>query len=351
MVVFYELTQACDLACRHCRASAQPCRNPNELNTQQATALVNQLASFPNPPLLVLTGGDPLKRDDIFDIIKAARNANLHVALTPSATPLATEDAIASLADAGLHRLAVSLDAADAQTHDNFRRVPGSFAKTLQIIADARALGLPVQVNTTITRHNVHQVDAIAELLAPLDIVLWSVFFLVPTGRGQADQRIAPLEYERVFTKLHYHAAHQPYAIKTTEAPHFRRFTLQQAKRYKTPPSSRIPMAGTNDGRGVMFISHTGELYPSGFLPIAAGKFPLDNVVKVYQQSTLFKALRNADGFKGKCGVCEYKEICGGSRARAYALTGDPLQSDPDCSYLPVRWKPNVTMSTDGNPL
>ncbi|MGN6370274.1 MAG: radical SAM protein [Phycisphaerae bacterium] len=339
MVVFYELTRACDLACVHCRANAQTGRDPAELSTEQAKRLVRQLAAFPKPPLLVLTGGDPLKREDVHEIIAAAREAGLQVALTPSATPLVTRAAIERVRDAGLHRLAVSLDGADAATHDGFRRVAGSFARTLEILRDAQACGLPVQVNTTIARHNVEQIDALAELLAPLGIVLWSAFFLVPTGRASAEQRISPETYEEVFAKLLGHVRRQPYAIKTTEAPHFRRYVLQQVKGGIGAAPSGVPMAGTNDGRGVMFISHTGEVCPSGFLPIACGQFPLDSVVRVYQESALFRALREPERVSGKCGVCEFREICGGSRARAYGLTGDPLASDPDCVYVPVRWK------------
>lgn len=287
----------------------------------------------------MLTGGDPIKRHDVFDIIAAARQAGLQVALTPSATPLVTRKAIQRLKDAGLHRLAVSLDGAEVATHDGFRRVDGSFERTLEILRDAQACGLPVQVNTTITRHNVHQVDALAELLAPLAIVLWSVFFLVPTGRATAEQRIAPEAYEEVFAKLLAHLGRQPYAIKTTEAPHFRRYVLQAAKAGGHAPPAGVPMVGTNDGCGVMFISHTGDICPSGFLPIPCGQFPMDSVVRVYQESTLFRLLRTPERVSGKCGVCEFREICGGSRARAYGLTGNPMASDPDCVYVPVRWK------------
>lgn len=343
MVVFYELTRACDLACLHCRADAQTHPDPAELSTKLAWRLIVQLASFPKPPLLVLTGGDPLKRRDVFDIIAAARQAGLHVALTPSATPLVTRAALQRLKEAGLHRLAVSLDGADAATHDGFRRVAGSFDRTLEILRDAQAASLPVQVNTTIARHNVQQVDALAELLAPLNIVLWSVFFLVPTGRATAAQRIEPEMYEQIFAQLLAHVGRQTYAIKTTEAPHFRRYVLQAAKGGGHAPPAGVPMAGTNDGRGVMFISHTGEICPSGFLPIPCGQFPLDSVVRVYQESTLFRLLRTPDRITGKCGVCEFREICGGSRARAYGLTGDPMASDPDCAYVPVRWKQEST--------
>lgn len=336
LLVFYEMTRACDLMCAHCRADAQKSRHPFELDTTAARQLIDQLRDFPKAPLLVLTGGDPIKRPDVFELITYSRTIGLDVAMTPSATPLVTKEAITRLKQAGLHRLAVSLDGVDAATHDGFRRVVGSYERTLQIIADARAVDLPVQVNTTIIRDNFNQIDAIAELLAGMDIVLWSVFFLVPTGRGQADQRIAPEQYEIAFEQLYRHSRIQRYAIKTTEAPHYRRFLLQKAREAGTPARLDGPHIGTNDGRGIMFVSHTGEIYPSGFLPIRCGVFPRDSLVDVYQNAPLFHSLRDADGLKGKCGVCEYRYICGGSRARSYALSdGDPLAPDPDCVYLP----------------
>jgi radical SAM protein with 4Fe4S-binding SPASM domain len=338
MVVFYEVTRACDLLCTHCRACAQTHGDPNELSTTSAKALIADLTRFPKPPLLVLTGGDPLKRADVFELVEHATARGLAVAMTPSATPLVTADAIARLHASGLHRLAVSLDGCDAETHDGFRRVPGSFAHTLWIVAEARRIGLPVQINTTVARHNVHQVDAMAELVRGMDVALWSVFFLVPTGRAQLDQRLTADECEAVFGRLWHHQRHQPYPIKTTEAPHYRRFILQQMKASGTRKPARLPTVGTNDGKGVMFISHTGEIYPTGFLPIACGHFPLDSTVRVYQQSTLFRALRDADRLGGKCGACEFREICGGSRARAYGVTGDPLAAEPDCAYIPPQW-------------
>jgi radical SAM protein len=346
MIAFYEVTRACDLACKHCRADAQRSRDPAELTLSEAKRLIDQLTRFCKPPLLVLAGGDPLKRADVFDMIGHARRIGLTVALTPSATPLATEAALRRLNDAGLHRLALSLDGAYAATHDGFRGVPGSYLRTLEILADARAVGMPVQVNTTVARHNVGELDAIAQLLARQDIVLWSVFFLVPTGRAQIDQRLSAEEVETVFERLWRHQATQPYAIKTTEAPHYRRFILQQAASARAAGAAGQPprrmtsrTAGTNDGKGILFVSQVGEIYPSGFLPIACGRFPFESVLRVYQASRLFRSLRDADGLCGKCGTCEYRHICGGSRARAYAVSGgDPLASEPDCAYVPPGW-------------
>jgi MoaA/NifB/PqqE/SkfB family radical SAM enzyme len=338
MVVFYEVTRACDLLCKHCRASAQPHCDPRELSGATAKALIDDLTRFPKPPLLVLTGGDPLKRPDVFELIHHATARGLVVAMTPSATPLVTAQAIRRLHASGLHRLAVSLDGCDAETHDGFRRVAGSFAQTLWIVAEARRIGLPVQINTTIARHNLHQVDAMAERVGGMDVALWSVFFLVPTGRAQVEQRVTAAECEAVFERLWHHQRRGSCPIKTTEAPHYRRYVLQQMKALGTRKPARLPTMGTNDGKGVMFVSHTGEIYPTGFLPIACGPFPLDSTVRVYQESTLFRALRDADRLGGKCGACEFKEICGGSRARAFALTGDPLAAEPDCAYVPPRW-------------
>jgi AdoMet-dependent heme synthase len=340
-VVFYELTQACDLVCKHCRACAQPARAPDELDSHQARRLLDQLASFPKPPMLVLTGGDPLKRPDVYDLVEYGVGLKLDVAMTPSATPLVTVEALGRLQAAGLHRLALSLDGADAATHDAFRGVPGSFARTLAILADARRIGLPLQVNTTVTALNVHQIDTLAELLADLGIVLWSVFFLVPVGRGEQLQRISPEQYEEVFERLWHHAQRRPYGIKTTEAPQYRRFVLQRQGNPQRNPEDAVPGGrpraplGINDGRGVMFVSHQGAIYPSGFLPIVCGRFPGDSVVAVYQHHHNFQALRDLNRLEGKCGYCEFRHICGGSRARSFALTGDMLASEPDCPYQP----------------
>ena len=341
---YFEVTLACDLVCKHCRASAQEKPSQDELSTSQAMALLDQAASFPRKPHLVLTGGDPLKRPDLLALIRHAVAAGLQVALTPSATPLATFRAFQQVQEAGVRSLGISLDGVDAATHDAFRGWEGSFRRTLEMLENARKLRLPVQVNTTITRRNVQQVDAIADLLAKQAVAMWSVFFLVPVGRGVEEERIEPEEYETVFGQLWRHAQRQPYAVKTTEAPHYRRFVLQQGGNPLAGPAScghgsgrpahRAPL-GVGDGKGIMFVSHTGEIYPAGFLPLRCGRFPQDSVVDAYQRHPTFLALRDPDHFKGRCGICEYRHVCGGSRARAYAVTGDPLESEPDCVYIP----------------
>lgn len=344
LMFYYEVTQACDLLCQHCRASAQPNADSRELTGAQSRTLLDQIASFPRPPVIVFTGGDPLKRPDLLDLIRYARDLGLQIALTPSATPLATKEAFQRAKEAGVSCLGISLDGADAQTHDAFRGWSGSFERTLEMLRYARELELPVQVNTSITRRNVAQVDAMAHLFSDQQIMMWSVFFLVPVGRGMNEERISPPEYEVVFEKLFHHSRTQPYAIKTTEAPHYRRYVIEHdgdplaepTTGTRRPSRPRRAPLGVGDGKGVMFVSHIGEIYPAGFLPITCGWAPQDSVVDVYQNHELFRALRDPARFGGRCGVCEYREICGGSRARAYAVYGDPLAEEPDCVYTPV---------------
>lgn len=340
MLVFYEVTQACGLVCKHCRACAQTYAHPDELSTRQSLQLISQLSEFPDPPMLVLTGGDPLCRKDIFRLIKHATKVGLEVSITPSATPLMTKGAIARLQRSGIHRMAISIDGADAESHDRVRGVSGSYERSLEILREARRIGLPTQVNTTLTPENVGQIDEFAALFADLEIVMWSVFFLVPVGRAQFSDRLTACECEHAFEKLWEHSQRQPYLIKTTEAPHYRRYAMQQ-ERLLNPKAEigaqKVPFraAGLNDGKGVMFVGHTGEIYPSGFMPIQCGKYPRENVVDVYQNSPLLQVLRDANQLEGKCRQCEYRTICGGSRARAFAMTNNPFAEEPDCSYIP----------------
>jgi radical SAM protein len=318
------------------------------LTTEQSLALIDQIATFPRRPTIVMTGGDPLKRADLFQLIRHAVASGLQVALTPSATPLATKEKLQEAKDAGVRRLGISLDAADAATHDAFRGWEGSFDRTLEMLINARQLGLSVQVNTTITRRNVDQIDAMATFLSTHGIAMWSVFFLVPVGRGISEERISAEEYEEVFERLWLQADRQLYGIKTTEAPHYRRFVLQrngdplahirhsEASGHQVPRDvgHRAPL-GVRDGNGIMFVGHTGEIFPAGFLPLECGRFPTDSVVDVYQNHPTFRALRDPDQFQGDCGVCEYRYVCGGSRSRAYAVTGNVLDAEPDCCYEP----------------
>ena len=345
-LAIWEVTQACDLACVHCRAAAQPLRHRLELTTDEGKDLIDQVAAM-SVPVLVLTGGDPIKRPDLFELIAHAHKVGVRVSLTPSATPLLTQEIIYRLKKIGLARLAVSLDGASASTHDGFRGVAGSFARTLNAIHWANAAGLPTQINTTFTRRNMAEVDEITQLVHNLRIALWSVFFLVPTGRGKLDDLPNADEFEQLFARIYHLSKTASFDVKTTEAQHYRRFRLQQraAERKEgilagSPPEKmtdtigRVPR-GLNDGKGFVFISHTGEVYPSGFLPLTAGNVRRQHLSIIYRESPLFKQLRDTSQLEGKCGVCEFKEICGGSRARAYALSGDPLAEEPCCSYIP----------------
>jgi radical SAM protein len=347
MLVFYEVTRACDLVCTHCRACAEPAAHPAELSTQLSLRLIEQLAEFPDPPALVLTGGDPLKRADIYDLIRHAARRGLDVSITPSATPLVTRRAIRRLGRAGISRMAVSIDGPDAASHDRVRGVAGSFERSLEILADAADAGIPTQVNTTLTPDNVGRIDEMAEVFGRLGIVMWSVFFLVPVGRAAAAPRLSAAQCEQAFERLWGQSQRRAFAIKTTEAQHYRRYALQHRngaddRRPDAAPARRHRTAGVNAGHGIMFVSHTGVIQPSGFLPIPCGFFPEQHPVQLYQSSPTFRALRDVNRLEGKCGVCEFRRVCGGSRARAYAVTGDFFAQEPDCSYVPGSYAPGA---------
>ena len=345
-IAIWEVTQACDLACVHCRASAQPDRHHMELSTAEGKRLIDQIAGW-KVPVFVLTGGDPIKRPDLFELIGHARSAGVRVSLTPSATPLLTREIVVRLKEAGLARLAVSMDGASAETHDAFRGMSGSFARTLDAVRWANEIGLPVQINTTFSRRNIGEIDAIVALMESLKITLWSVFFLVPTGRGKLDDLLDADEFEQVFAKIYSLSKNAIFDIKTTEAQHYRRFLLQQrvaerragagihAAQEKAENNIGRAPRGLNDGKGFVFISHTGEVFPSGFLPLSAGNIRQQELSGLYRESALFRSLRDTSKLEGKCGACEFKEICGGSRARAFALTGNPNAEEPCCSYVP----------------
>ena len=353
-IVIWETTQACDLACVHCRASAEARRHPLELSTEEAKGLIDQVASI-EVPVFVLTGGDPLKRPDIFDLVEYASGHGVRTSMTTSATPLLTRDSIADIKSRGLARMALSLDGSMPVIHDAFRGVAGSYDRTLAAIRWAREEGLPIQINTTISRRNLRDFDALVKVIEGLDPVLWSVFFLVPTGRGRVSDMITSEEFEQVFAKLYALEKTAPFDIKTTEAPHFRRFVLQRraAERRNgtsgrvqpvvSPSNGRITLdgigrapRGINDAKGFVFVSHLGEVMPSGFLPISGGNIRRRPLLDIYQNSPLFVSLRDTSLLKGKCGVCEFREVCGGSRARAYAITGDELAEEPFCIHQPA---------------
>jgi radical SAM protein len=340
MLVIWEVTQACDLACVHCRASAQSERNPAELSTEQGYRLLDEIRSF-GEPLMVFTGGDPLKRPDLYELIRYSVKIGLRTNVTPSATPLLTAEAIEAFKAAGIARMAISLDGPDAATHDEFRGIPGTFDRAMFALRHARDIGLDTQLQTTVSRRNMGRLAEVAEIAKEVRTRMWSLFFLIVTGRAEeGDDLLAP-EYEQVFEFMYELSKTAPFGVKTTEAMHYRRYVAQRIKAEhgaaENPNAKGVAWrtAGVSDGKGFVFVSHTGEIFPSGFFPVSGGNVLDDSLTDVYRNSDLFLTLRDTSQRHGKCGICEYRNICGGSRSRAYALTGDYLAEDPRCIYQP----------------
>jgi AdoMet-dependent heme synthase len=352
-LVIWETTQACDLACQHCRAEARPYRHPHELSTAEAKRMLEDVRRF-GPIIFVFSGGDAMKRADIIELVGHAARLGLRVAITPATTSLTTREKLQELRDAGLARLAVSLDGSNPAIHDAFRGVRGSFGHGLRILRTSREIGLSTQVNTVVARHNLTDFDSLCELMAELGIVFWEVFFLVPMGRAKPEDVASAEEFELVFQRLYELSRTAPFDIKATAAPQYARVLLHRKKDSASAadaldPAANGPLAtpadgfgrarGVNDGDGFLFISHLGEIFPSGFLPISAGNVRRDDLVEVYRDAPLFRQLRDRSLLKGKCGVCEYLPVCGGSRARSYAMTGDYLEAEPCCAHVPKRWQ------------
>jgi AdoMet-dependent heme synthase len=359
-IVIWEVTRACGLVCQHCRADAIRDRHPAELSTAEGRRLLDELASFGPPrPLVVLTGGDPFEREDLEELVAYGTAKGLHVSLSPSVTPRLTGPTLARLRDAGAKAVSLSLDGATAATHDGFRGVDGVYEATLDAARTIRGLGLRLQLNTTVTQRTVAELPAVLRHAIDLDAALWSVFFLVPTGRGGSLDALDAHETEDV---LHWlHDASRLVAIKTTEAPQFRRVVLQRRRDDASEPPATGPLYGelrdasadlltasaperrrtprppldVNAGKGFVFVDHLGSVYPSGFLPLPAGSVRHTPITELYRRAPLLRQLRDPDRFGGRCGRCEFRGVCGGSRSRAYATTGDPLGEDPTCSYEP----------------
>jgi radical SAM protein len=340
MLVIWEATQACDLACVHCRASAQSERNPKELTTEQGYRLLDEIRSF-GEPLMVFTGGDPLKRPDLYDLIRYSVKIGLRTNVTPSATPLLTKEAIDGFKAAGITRMAISLDGPDAASHDDFRGVPGTFDRAMFALEYARDIGLDTQLQTTVTQRNRARLPEMAQIAKDVRTRMWSLFFLIVTGRaGESDDLTAP-EYEEVFEFMYELSKTATFGVKTTEAMHYRRYVAQRIKaehgvtENENAKGVAWRTAGVSDGKGFVFVSHQGEIFPSGFLPLSGGNVLDQSLTDVYRNSDLFRTLRDTTQREGKCGICEYQKICGGSRSRAFALTGDYLAEDPRCTYQP----------------
>ncbi len=337
-ILFWETTRACDLACRHCRACALPERDPRELSTAEGKALLDEAHAM-GVPLVVLTGGDPAKREDLVELVRYGTSIGLRMALTPSATPLVTEELLRELHAAGLARLALSIDGATRGMHDGFRGVDGVLERTVSLLRAARQIGLTTQVNTSVTRMNRHELEDVARLVRELDVALWSVFVVVPTGRAIHDVLLDAGEVETLLEWLAELAASAPFDVKTTAAPQLRRVLLTHKVSRQDVVGledgiGRSPR-GMTDGQGVAFVSHVGDIFPSGFLPVDCGNVRREGLTRTYRDHPLFRSLRDADALGGKCGLCEFRRVCGGSRARAYATSGDPLAEDPGCAYLP----------------
>lgn len=352
-IVIWEVTRACQLKCVHCRADAQLTPDPRELTHEEGINLINQIYEMDNP-MLVFTGGDCMMREDLFELADYAIKKGMRVSMTPSATPNVTIEKMKRAKEVGLSRWGFSLDGPTPEIHDHFRGTPGSFELTLEKIKYLNELQMPLQINTVISRYNYDHLERMAELVGELGAVMWYIFLLVPTGRGQLDACISPAQHEKVFRWLYELSKTAPYDIKTTAAQHYRRVVLQQKTRdhliekgeirYEDSITTdfasmhdglkRAPK-GVNDGNGFVFVSHIGDVMPSGLLPIVGGNIREEPLAKIYRESKVFKELRQPDNYKGKCGVCEYNKICGGSRSRTYSVTGDYLESEPFCVYIP----------------
>jgi AdoMet-dependent heme synthase len=339
-LVVWEMTRACALVCRHCRASAKVQRHPQELDAEDAYRFLDQVARA-RPGIFILTGGDPMQRPDLYDVVAYASSKGLRAALSPSATPRFLEADLKRLKEAGCMRISLSIDGASRETHDRFRGVKGTWDMTMQALQNIREAGIEVQINSTFTRQNLREFDEFVKLLDEIKPVLWSVFQLVPTGRGKVGDLLNAYEMEELFVKMARLSAKVPYDIKTTEGQHYRRVVLQQLHD-EAALQKRAPI-GINDGKGFVFVSHIGEIQPSGFLPITGGDVRKDELLDVYRNSELFRNLRNSNLLKGKCGVCEYRDICGGSRARSFAMTGDYMGEEPLCAYVSPNFNPAFT--------
>lgn len=338
--VYWEMTQACGLACRHCRAEAMPAPHPNELSIEECHRLLEQITAFGQPyPQLILTGGDPLLHPHLFPLIDEARRLEIGVSITPAATPALTRELLVKLQHHGVEGLGLSLDGPTPEIHDGIRGVPGTYARTMQAIAWASELDMPLQINTLCSAETAPHIPAIFERLQPYGVSRWSLFFLISVGRGKVLDALPAEAAESLMQWIHDTSRNAPFTVATTEAPSYRRVSLERMRQQglKGEDIRRTGAArafGIRDGHGIVFVSCQGEICPAGFLPIGAGNIRTDSLVDVYRHSPLFQILHDPNQFEGRCGHCEYRAICGGSRARAYSATGNPFASDPLCTLV-----------------
>ena len=385
-LAIWEVTQSCDLACKHCRAAAQPIPHPDELTHDEGKALIDQIADM-HIPIFVFTGGDPLKRKDVFELIRYAAGKGVQVAVTPSATPLLDREAIFKMKEAGVVRLGISLDGSTPEIHDAFRGLPGAWARTIQAIEWANEAGIPIQVHTTISRHNVHDLDNLCDLFEKLAIVMWNVFFLVPVGRGQLDDLLSGEEFEQVFGKIYElsqprqlpdqdhrgHAlpplpaaaqpgraqnghGHSPGSGHPGSRARFSRATDHGAAAAYEPgaPTADATTRTKAGPRAASTTARASSSSPTSATSIPAAFCPSTPATSAKRRSPRSTATRPSSSpcatparLEGKCGACEFKEICGGSRARAYAVTGDPLAQEPCCIYQPKNWDPELEQQAE----
>ncbi|GAB6147548.1 TIGR04053 family radical SAM/SPASM domain-containing protein [Stetteria hydrogenophila] len=367
LIVFWETTKACDLVCKHCRANAIKNPLPGELSTREGERLIDEVASFGKPsPILVFTGGDPLKRGDIWHLLEYAVSQGVRAAVAPSVTPLLTREAVERMARIGVSGVSISLDSPFEEVHDSIRGIPGTWRRTLEALKWFKDAGINVQVNTVVMRSTVDGLADMVKLLLDLDVRVWEVFYLVPVGRAGFEEDLTPQEWEDV-THFLYEASKYGLRVRTTEGPMFRRVTIARtlAEKLGRPDlftrglgglyerltarlrellgEPRGPAlahtTGTRDGRGIVFVNYKGDVYPSGFFPVPAGNIRVKSLREIYTESPLFKKLRRSEGLEGRCGRCEFRHICGGSRAKAFAYHGRVMAEDPQCPYEPGSYR------------
>lgn len=337
--VYWELTRACDLACRHCRTAAVRDRASDELTTRECQLVLDDLATAgPPAPRVIFTSGDPLKRPDLVDLVRYASDHGLGACVAPSATVTLTRDLVGGLKRAGVEAMSLSLDGPTPAHHDDVRGVLGCFGWTLVAAQRIVTAGIPLRINTLVTADTEPRLDEMAKLVARLGASRWSLFFLIRVGRAGGLRSLDPVTCEQRLRWLATHADGWPFTVSTIEAPHYRRIVVQamRAAGRSAAEIRQSPIArtfGIRDGNGIMFIAANGDVTPSGFLPLGAGNVRFVEPLRIYRDAALFRALRTPQIFGGRCGTCEFQSICGGSRARAWATSGDVLGEDPLCTW------------------
>jgi heme b synthase len=339
-VVAWEVTRRCSLSCQHCRGAARDDAYQGELTTQEGKRLIDSIASFAKP-ILILTGGEPMYRPDIFELARYGTDAGLRVVMSPCGHMI-TESSSDQIIASGIKRLSISIDGSTAASHDSFRGVAGAFDKAITAFEILRRKGIEFQINTTVSKHNYHELNDIMTLALEQGAVLFNPFFLVPTGRGAAiaHLELSPQEYEEALEWVFAAALKQPIEVRPTCAPHYNRIIRQKASAHDAKPSARmLASRGCLGGQEFVFVSHRGELQPCGFLNVASGTLrdAEFDFRSLYETSPVFTGIRARNDYAGKCGACEFVNVCGGCRARAFEQSGSYLHEEPYCLYQPKR--------------